>query len=87
MENLINFEDENEIEKSKEEKKVANIFTPNYPLFIPLQGRMSIDLNNPFDKFEYRATHSSDPFECLEVKNQNKINKDPAKDDKGSRAK
>lgn len=76
MENLINFEDENEIENLKEIKKISNSI--KHPQFV--QGRMSIDLNNPFDKFEYRATHSSDPFECLEVKNQN--NKDPARDDK-----
>lgn len=72
MENLINFEEENEIDKLVEIKQDTN--PTKYPLFV--LGRMSIDLNNPFDKFEYRATHSSDPFECLEVKKQNK---NPAK--------
>lgn len=73
MENLINFEDESEVDK------VENIKIENKLLKHPLlvQDRMSLDLNNPFDKLEYRATHHSDPFECLEFKQQSK-EKDPA---------
>lgn len=77
MENLINFEEENEIGKIEEMKKVSSpIKNPQHLL---VQGRMSLDLNNPFDKFEYRATHADDPFECLVLKQQQ--NKDPAKDE------
>lgn len=68
MENLINFEEENETESKKKLSPIKHTLL--------VQGRMSLDLNNPFDKLEYRATHLDDPFECLEVKKQQNI-KDP----------
>jgi hypothetical protein len=71
MENLINFEDENEnlVVKKDEEK------TPIKRQHLLVQERISLDLNNPFDKFEYRATHLNDPFECLEIKQDPAANK------------
>lgn len=73
MDNLINFEDENFGAEKKEENKVLHQLA--HPLLV--SGRLSLDLNNPFDKLEYRATHIDDPFDCLETKRE--IRKDPVK--------
>jgi len=63
MENLINFDDEAKL-KIKDSPK-RSISPGRHPLIV--QNRMSFELNNPFDQFEYRAQHSEDPFEidCL----------------------
>lgn len=77
MDNLINFEEEENFgtEKTKEENKSTN-FLASQPLFVS-SARLSLDLNNPFDKLEYRAFHIDDPFDCLEIKKE--VQKDPAK--------
>ena len=67
MENLINFEENgsnnnNIKESSKPQKKQLK-----HQLII--NDRLSLELNNPFDKLEYRITHRDDPFECLETRN------------------
>lgn len=59
MENLINFDDESE-------KTNVNTVRPKSPMPFPLLVADNEDLNNPFDKLDYRATYSNDPFECLE---------------------
>ncbi|KAG5684312.1 hypothetical protein PVAND_013547 [Polypedilum vanderplanki] len=68
MENLINFEenDNNNKERSSNEILAKNPAI-NHPLLI--NSRLSFELNNPFDKLEYKVTHSQDPFECLEMAN------------------
>jgi hypothetical protein len=65
MENLINF-DENDRKNESPKKKQKNTGFI-HPLLV--NDRLSLELNNPFDKLEYRVTHLEDPFECLE-KNQ-----------------
>ena len=72
MDNLINFEEDNSQKQKTQEIPKNSLETP---LFVT--GRPSLDLNNPFDKLEYRAIHFDDPFECLEIK---KEAKDPVKD-------
>lgn len=73
MENLINF-DEND-RQNESPKKQQNNPGLIHPLLV--NDRMSLELNNPFDKLEYRATHLEDPFECLE-KNQMTISQQKA---------
>jgi hypothetical protein len=73
MDNLINFEDESFCGEKKEENKSLNSLAQ--PLLV--SGRLSLDLNNPFDKLEYRCTHIDDPFDCLETRKE--ITKDPVK--------
>lgn len=73
MENLINFEDENENLLIKKDEEKTPTATRRQHLLV--QDRISLDLNNPFDKLEYRATHHNDPFECLEIKQESR---DPA---------
>lgn len=72
MENLINFEEEN---PGNEREEIKNTNLLSAPLLV--SGRLSLDLNNPFDKCEYRATHIDDPFDCLETKNE--IKQEPVK--------
>lgn len=76
MDNLINFEDEENFgceKNKKEENKSTNSLSQ--PLLV--SARLSLDLNNPFDKLEYRAFHIDDPFDCLETKKE--VQKDPVK--------
>lgn len=70
MENLINFE-ENETSSEKLSKNSKSpLLKQNLQNIHSLlvNDRLSLDLNNPFDKMEYKSVHSNDPFECLEKK-------------------
>lgn len=74
MDNLINFEDnESSCKKTETQRKPSK-----NPLLV--NDRLSFELNNPFDKLEYRITHSDDPFECLETKQE--VNCGPNKSEK-----
>lgn len=78
MENLINFDDTN-FDGDDEKKEIKNSQF-SHPLLV--SARLSLDLNNPFDKLEYRATHCDDPFDCLELTKERRSDEDPAKQDR-----
>lgn len=66
MDNLINFDDETK-SPTVNKNEIARSKSPlPYPLLIP---ETDLDLNNPFDRLEYRLKYSNDPFECLETFN------------------
>lgn len=67
MDNLINFDQDCDESVKKDE----NINRAQSPLLHPLliSDSSNIDLNNPFDRMQYRVNHIDDPFECLETFN------------------
>lgn len=79
MENLINFEENGTPKKQKHSKKNPVLI---HPLLV--NDRMSLELNNPFDKLEYRATHLDDPFECLINSKETMIKNETKKEEKAS---
>jgi hypothetical protein len=62
MDNLINFDDF----EDNSNKSLAKPLIPNgLPMLVPAK-ECEEDLNNPFDRLEFRLHHINDPFECIE---------------------
>lgn len=75
MDNLINFEDENLGAEKMEQNHSKHLIPITNAQFITGTGRPSLDLNNPFDKCEYRAQNILDPFDCVQT--QKEVRADP----------
>lgn len=79
MENLINFDDD-PVDENELNRPVSPLpFSPE--LIVPMVGRLSMDTNNPFDKFQYRAEQSDDdPFNIICLEKKKKTTEPPSRD-------